>query len=66
MLFNLVTPEEGCDEPGYLPCRANRDSIQCIPKKWFCDGRKDCPNGHDEACCGSKFYHYVGELATLR
>lgn len=49
MIIVLVSPDDACADPGFLPCGGN--VTQCIPKNWFCDGRHDCPNGRDEECC---------------
>jgi len=64
VFVTLVTPDEGCDEPGYLSCGGFINATKCIPKTWFCDGSQDCPNGHDEACCGRKLviFFYLGNL----
>lgn len=48
-------PENICSNPGHLPCSATK----CIPKKWFCDGNVDCPNGRDEECCRKHFFIFL-------
>uniref|UniRef100_A0A7M5WZL3 Uncharacterized protein n=1 Tax=Clytia hemisphaerica TaxID=252671 RepID=A0A7M5WZL3_9CNID len=44
-----VSSDTACSQPGFLTC-GGKDA-KCIPKDWFCDGRKDCPNNRDEECC---------------
>ena len=38
--------------PGLFSCPG---SFACVPKRWLCDGERDCPDGSDElsaAGCG--------------
>lgn len=38
--------------PGLFSCPG---SYACVPKRWLCDGERDCPDGSDElaaAGCG--------------
>ncbi|XP_023321415.1 uncharacterized protein LOC111696106 [Eurytemora carolleeae] len=42
-----VEPDWGDCKPGFYNC--NNTNNYCIPKRYRCDGRADCPNGDDES-----------------
>ena len=36
----------------------------CVPYRKLCDGKKDCPGGHDEVDCGT--YSCPGKFSRSR
>lgn len=53
---NFSSDDRKCDEDTEFTCEANKSwgRVQCIPKKWLCDGDPDCVDGADE---NSTLYH---------
>lgn len=43
----VVEPDWGDCKPGFYNC--NNTNNYCIPKRYRCDGRRDCPHGDDES-----------------
>lgn len=44
-------PENRACPPSLFSCG---DGVHCVPKRFLCDGAKDCPNGNDEKGCQSE------------
>lgn len=44
---NLINRHQ-CPDESMFDCNVT-DLMTCIPRRWTCDGKFDCPNGNDEA-----------------
>ena len=54
-----TTPSDECLETE-VSCQD--EALTCVPKKSLCDFVPDCPNGFDEASCGSCTFEENGSL----